>query len=169
MSISEVPAWQLSSWLSGLRTSKPRTIMPPWAHGATTAATTYAHGGGDGAKTALAVMPSMNIEAVELPSVSRAARVSTALAHSGIHEHLLSAVAAVLHWPSSVELHPLGFVAKLMAREPHVEALLSTEDCTARLSRIRNLATRLLRVRTRLLRVVSTSDGTWTRRFVGQR
>jgi nucleolar complex protein 3 len=37
---------------------------------------------------------------------------------------------AALHWPGSVALRALEFVAKLVAREPRLEALLSTEDCT---------------------------------------
>ena len=37
---------------------------------------------------------------------------------------------AALHWPGFVALPALEFVAKLVAREPRLEALLSTEDCT---------------------------------------
>jgi nucleolar complex protein 3 len=37
---------------------------------------------------------------------------------------------AALHWPDSVALRALEFVAKLVAREPRLEGLLSTEDCT---------------------------------------
>lgn len=37
---------------------------------------------------------------------------------------------AALHWPGSVALRALEFVAKLVAREPRLEGLLSTEDCT---------------------------------------
>jgi nucleolar complex protein 3 len=37
---------------------------------------------------------------------------------------------AALHWPDTVALRALDFVAKLVAREPRLEALLSTEDCT---------------------------------------
>jgi len=36
-----------------------------------------------------------------------------------------------LHWPGSVALRALEFVAKLVAREPRLEALLSTEERTA--------------------------------------
>jgi nucleolar complex protein 3 len=39
-------------------------------------------------------------------------------------------LSAALHWPGSVALRALEFVAKLVVREPHVEALLSTEDRT---------------------------------------
>ncbi len=37
---------------------------------------------------------------------------------------------AALHWPGSVALRALEFIAKLVAREPRLEALLSTEDRT---------------------------------------
>jgi nucleolar complex protein 3 len=39
-------------------------------------------------------------------------------------------LSVALHWPGSVALHMLEFVAKLVAREQCVEALLSTKDCT---------------------------------------
>jgi nucleolar complex protein 3 len=39
-------------------------------------------------------------------------------------------LSAALHWPGSVASRALEFVAKLVAREPRVEALLSTEDRT---------------------------------------
>lgn len=39
-------------------------------------------------------------------------------------------LSAALHWPGSVALRALEFVAKLVVREPQVEALLSTEDRT---------------------------------------
>jgi nucleolar complex protein 3 len=37
---------------------------------------------------------------------------------------------AALHWPGSVALRALDFVAKLVVREPRLEALLSAEDRT---------------------------------------
>ena len=37
---------------------------------------------------------------------------------------------AALHWPGAVALRALEFVARLVAREPRLEALLSTEDRT---------------------------------------
>jgi nucleolar complex protein 3 len=37
---------------------------------------------------------------------------------------------AALHWPGTVALRALEFVAKLVAREPRLEGLLSTEDRT---------------------------------------
>jgi nucleolar complex protein 3 len=37
---------------------------------------------------------------------------------------------AALHWPGSVALRALEFVARLVVREPRLEALLSTEDRT---------------------------------------
>ena len=37
---------------------------------------------------------------------------------------------AALHWPGAVALRTLEFVASLMAREPRLEALLSTEERT---------------------------------------
>ncbi len=37
---------------------------------------------------------------------------------------------AALHWPGVVALRALEFVARLVAREPQLEALLSTEDRT---------------------------------------
>jgi len=37
---------------------------------------------------------------------------------------------ASLHWPGAVALRALEFVAKLVAREPRLEALLSSEDRT---------------------------------------
>lgn len=37
---------------------------------------------------------------------------------------------AALHWPGTVALRALEFVARLVAREPRLEALLSTEDRT---------------------------------------
>ncbi|KAI0302257.1 nucleolar complex-associated protein-domain-containing protein [Russula brevipes] len=39
-------------------------------------------------------------------------------------------LSAALHWPGAVALRALEFVAKLLAREPRLEALLSTEDRT---------------------------------------
>lgn len=37
---------------------------------------------------------------------------------------------AALHWPGALASRALEWVAKLAAREPRLEALLSTEDCT---------------------------------------
>ena len=37
---------------------------------------------------------------------------------------------AALHWPGTVALRALEFVARLVVREPRLEALLSTEDRT---------------------------------------
>ncbi len=39
-------------------------------------------------------------------------------------------LSAALHWPGAVALRALEWVAKLVVREPRLEALLSTEDCT---------------------------------------
>jgi nucleolar complex protein 3 len=39
-------------------------------------------------------------------------------------------LSAALHWPGAIALRALEFVARLVAREPRLEALLSTEDRT---------------------------------------
>jgi nucleolar complex protein 3 len=39
-------------------------------------------------------------------------------------------LSAALHWPGALALRALEWVAKLVVREPRLEALLSTEDCT---------------------------------------
>jgi nucleolar complex protein 3 len=39
-------------------------------------------------------------------------------------------LSAALHWPSAIALRALEFVARLVASEPRLEALLSTEDRT---------------------------------------
>lgn len=39
-------------------------------------------------------------------------------------------LSAALHWPGAIALRALEFVTRLVAREPRLEALLSTEDRT---------------------------------------
>jgi nucleolar complex protein 3 len=80
------------------------------------------------AKTVSAVMPSTSdllFRALHLVLAPRASVPPWRAA--AFAKRLLS---AALHWPGSVALRALEFVAKLVAREPRVEALLSTEDRT---------------------------------------
>lgn len=80
------------------------------------------------AKTASAVMPSTSdllFRALHLVLAPRASVPPWRAA--AFAKRLLS---AALHWPGPVASRALEFVAKLVAREPRVEALLSTEDRT---------------------------------------
>ena len=80
------------------------------------------------ATTASAVMPSTSdllFRALQLAFAPRASVPPWRAA--AFAKRLLT---AALHWPGAVAQRALDFVAKLVAREPRLEALLSTEDRT---------------------------------------
>ena len=77
------------------------------------------------AKTATSTTSDLLFRALHLAFAPRAAVPPWRAA--AFAKRLLS---AALHWPGAIALRALEFVTRLVAREPRLEALLSTEDRT---------------------------------------
>jgi nucleolar complex protein 3 len=101
----------------------------PSPRGATAAATAYASTGAVMVTTTpSAVMASASDLLFRALHLAFAPRASVPPWRAAAFAKRL--LTAALHWPDRVALRALDFVAKLVAREPRLEALLSTEERT---------------------------------------
>jgi nucleolar complex protein 3 len=109
---------ELDATASTPRSRRSAAPASPWPRG-TTAATTMA------SAMTVACTSDMLFRALHLAFSPRAAVPPWRAA--AFAKRLLT---AALHWPGASASRALEWVAKLAVREPRLEALLSTEDCT---------------------------------------